>query len=78
VLHGYEAEGSDLDLLADALAGTTLFDLGGLQPELEAALPCWLTQWLSTLLYSTWCYNFSCTANEFSRQKHLTAGQESC
>jgi predicted nucleotidyltransferase len=33
VLHG-----SDLDLLVDALPGATLFDLGGLQDELEALL----------------------------------------
>lgn len=31
-------EGSDLDLLVDALPGTTLFDLGGLQVELEELL----------------------------------------
>jgi predicted nucleotidyltransferase len=31
-------EGSDLDLLVDALPGATLFDLGGLQVELEALL----------------------------------------
>ena len=35
VLHGTDQEGSDLDLLVDALPGTTLFDLGGLQEELE-------------------------------------------
>jgi predicted nucleotidyltransferase len=29
---------SDLDLLVDALPGATLFDLGGLQDELEALL----------------------------------------
>ena len=38
VLHGQDIEGSDLDLLVDALAGTTLFDLGGLQIELEKLL----------------------------------------
>ena len=38
VLHGLDQEGSDLDLLVDALPGTTLFDLGGLQDELEALL----------------------------------------
>lgn len=38
VLSGSDAEGSDLDLLVDALPGTTLFDLGGLQVELEALL----------------------------------------
>lgn len=38
VLHGADTEGSDLDLLVDALPGTTLFDLGGLQVELEALL----------------------------------------
>ena len=38
VLHGQDAEGSDLDLLVDALPGTTLFDLGGLQFELEEML----------------------------------------
>jgi len=38
VLHGTDTEGSDLDLLVDALPGTTLFDLGGLQVELEDLL----------------------------------------
>lgn len=38
VLHGTDGEGSDLDLLVDALPGATLFDLGGLQDELEAML----------------------------------------
>ena len=37
-LHGTDREGSDLDLLVDALPGTTLFDLGGLQVELEELL----------------------------------------
>lgn len=36
--NGLDAEGSDLDLLVDALPGTTLFDLGGLQAELEELL----------------------------------------
>ena len=38
VLRGTDREGSDLDLLVDALPGTTLFDLGGLQVELESLL----------------------------------------
>lgn len=38
VLHGDDKDGSDLDLLVDALPGTTLFDLGGLQDELEELL----------------------------------------
>lgn len=38
VLHGTDHEGSDLDLLVDALPGATLFDLGGLQVELELLL----------------------------------------
>ncbi|MEE7626946.1 nucleotidyltransferase family protein [Methylobacter sp. Wu8] len=38
VLHGEDQDGSDLDLLVDALPGTTLFDLGGLQVELEELL----------------------------------------
>jgi len=38
VLHGTDDEGSDLDLLVDALPGATLFDLGGLQVELEGLL----------------------------------------
>ena len=38
VLHGDDRDGSDLDLLVDALHGTTLFDLGGLQVELEELL----------------------------------------
>lgn len=37
-LHGTDQEGSDLDLLVDALPGATLFDLGGLQVELEELL----------------------------------------
>lgn len=32
---GDDRDGSDLDLLVDAMPGTTLFDLGGLQIELE-------------------------------------------
>jgi predicted nucleotidyltransferase len=38
VLHGTDRDGSDVDLLVDALPGATLFDLGGLQDELEALL----------------------------------------
>jgi predicted nucleotidyltransferase len=38
VLHGTDQEGSDIDLLVDALPGATLFDLGGLKDELEALL----------------------------------------
>ena len=38
VLHGTDEDGSDLDLLVDALPGATLFDLGGLQDELESLL----------------------------------------
>jgi uncharacterized protein len=38
VLTGTDQDGSDLDLLVDAIPGTTLFDLGGLQVELEAIL----------------------------------------
>ena len=34
-LHGDDMDGSDLDLLVDPLPGTTLFDLGGLQDELQ-------------------------------------------
>jgi len=37
-LHGTDREGSDLDLLVDPLPGATLFDLGGLQDELESLL----------------------------------------
>jgi len=37
-LHGNDREGSDLDLLVDPLPGVTLFDLGGLQVELEELL----------------------------------------
>ena len=37
-LHGNDADNSDLDLLVDILPGTTLFDLGGLQLELEELL----------------------------------------
>lgn len=37
-LHGTDRDGSDIDLLVDALPGATLFDLGGLQDELESLL----------------------------------------
>jgi hypothetical protein len=38
VVLGTDRDGSDIDLLVDALPGTTLFDLGGLQVELESLL----------------------------------------
>lgn len=38
VIHRCDADDSDLDLLVDPLPGTTLFDLGGMQMELETAL----------------------------------------
>lgn len=38
VLHGTDNDDSDLDLLVDALPGTTLLDLGDLQDELERLL----------------------------------------
>jgi hypothetical protein len=38
VLVGQDTESSDLDLLVDPMPGTTLFDLGGLQVELEELL----------------------------------------
>jgi len=38
VLRGTDKDGSDLDLLVDPQPGTTLFDLGGLQIELEDIL----------------------------------------
>jgi len=38
VLHGTDHEGSDLDLLVDALPGATLLDLGDLKDELESLL----------------------------------------
>lgn len=38
VLHGDDTDASDLDLLVDPLPETTLFDLGGLQGELEDLL----------------------------------------
>ena len=38
VLHGTDRDGSDLDILVDAQNGATLFDLGGLQLELEKLL----------------------------------------
>jgi predicted nucleotidyltransferase len=37
-LHGTDNETSDIDLLVDPLPQTTLFDLGGLQVELEKLL----------------------------------------
>lgn len=38
LLRGTNQDGNDLDLLADALPAATLFDLGGLQDELESLL----------------------------------------
>lgn len=38
VARGADVEGSDLDVLVDPLPGTTLFDLGGLQDELQELL----------------------------------------
>lgn len=38
VARGTDTEGSDIDILVDALPGATLFDLGGLQVELEELL----------------------------------------
>jgi predicted nucleotidyltransferase len=38
VSHGTDRDDSDLDLLVDTLPGATLFDLGGLQMELEDLL----------------------------------------
>jgi len=37
-LRGDDREGSDIGILVDALPGATLFDLGGLQVELEEIL----------------------------------------
>ena len=37
-LVGVDKDGSDLDILVDALPGATMFDLGGLQAELEDLL----------------------------------------
>ncbi len=37
-LRGDDAEASDLDLLVDPMPGATLFDLGGLQDELQQLL----------------------------------------
>ncbi|AHK80087.1 DNA polymerase [Ectothiorhodospira haloalkaliphila] len=38
VLHGTDRDGSDLDLLVDALPGATLLDLGDLEEELKTLL----------------------------------------
>lgn len=38
VVRGLDVDGSDLDILVDPLPGTTLFDLGGLQDELQELL----------------------------------------
>ena len=38
VLHGTDHDGSDLDLLVDALPGAILLDLGDLEAELKALL----------------------------------------
>jgi uncharacterized protein len=38
VVRGEDEEGSDLDLLVDVLPGATLFDLGGIQYELQELL----------------------------------------
>ncbi len=38
MLHGTDHDGSDIDLLVDALPGATLFDLGDLEEELKSLL----------------------------------------
>lgn len=40
VARGEDGPDSDLDILVDALPGMTLFDLGGLQFEMEQLLAC--------------------------------------
>ncbi len=40
VARGEDGPESDLDILIDALPGMTLFDLGGLQFEMEQLLAC--------------------------------------
>lgn len=40
VVRGEDRIDSYLDILVDALPGMTLFDLGGLQSEIETLLPC--------------------------------------
>ncbi|MGL4198914.1 MAG: nucleotidyltransferase family protein [Allorhizobium sp.] len=40
VARGEDGPDSDLDVLVDGLPGMTLFDLGGLQAEMEDLLPC--------------------------------------
>ena len=38
IIHGDDTDASDIDLLVDALPETTLFELGGLQDELQEYL----------------------------------------
>lgn len=38
ILRGEDQEGSDIDILVDALPGATLLDLGGLQMDLQDIL----------------------------------------
>jgi len=38
VLHGDDKDGSDIDIVVDTMPGTSLFDLTGLQAELEEVL----------------------------------------
>ncbi len=40
VARGEDGPDSDLDILVDSLPGMTLFDLGGLQAEMDDLLPC--------------------------------------
>lgn len=40
VARGEDGPDSDLDILVDGLPGMTLFDLGGLQAEMEELLAC--------------------------------------
>ncbi|MCC8932233.1 nucleotidyltransferase family protein [Rhizobium sp. 'Codium 1'] len=40
VARGEDGPDSDLDIPVDGLPGVTLFDLGGLQAEMEDLLPC--------------------------------------
>ena len=51
VLHGTDRDGSDVDIVVDILPGTTLFDLGGLQVELEEQLGVPVDVVTSTGLY---------------------------
>jgi len=74
VLHGTDRDGSDLDLLVDALPGATLLDLGGLQDDLELLLGVHVD--LPRFARKAPSKRFGCVAT-FRRSRRVWAGMDS-